>query len=201
MRIADNPALDVAIEAGNLLELPVLVYFSVIPNYPMPILRHYAFSSKGCGNVAADAAERGVGFAVRRPPGNSLEVFLEEVQAALLIGDENPCREPERWRRVLSRRLRHAILDSRTPMVLCRRGSSTATLCCCNHFRPYLHRELTKYLIAPENITPLHTWKPRKALPQFFNFRMTFTEGFSKLDRTVKPVTVSPGARTPRSNG
>jgi deoxyribodipyrimidine photo-lyase len=28
------------------------------------------------------------------------------VQAALLIGDENPCREPERWRRVLAKRLK-----------------------------------------------------------------------------------------------
>ena len=30
MRILDNPALDVAIEAGNLLGLPVVVIFSVI---------------------------------------------------------------------------------------------------------------------------------------------------------------------------
>ena len=49
MRIADNPALDVAIEAGNLLELPVLVYFSVIPNIPMPTCGIITFSSKGCG--------------------------------------------------------------------------------------------------------------------------------------------------------
>ena len=33
VRIKDNPALDVAIEAGYLLGLPVVVYFSVISNY------------------------------------------------------------------------------------------------------------------------------------------------------------------------
>ena len=43
VRIADNPALDVAIEAGNLLGLPVVVFFSVIPNYPNANLRHYRF--------------------------------------------------------------------------------------------------------------------------------------------------------------
>jgi deoxyribodipyrimidine photo-lyase len=106
MRIPDNAALDVAIEAGNLLGLPIVVYFSVIPNYPNANLRHYHFMAQGLRDVAEDAAERGVGFVLRRHPDSSLEAFLEEVQAALLIGDENPCREPERWRRVLAKRVK-----------------------------------------------------------------------------------------------
>src|ERR1700677_4041807 len=109
-RIVDNPALDAAIEVGNLLGLPVVVYFQVIPNYPNANLRHYHFLAQGLRDVEADAAERGVGFVVRRTTGKpgevSLEAFLEEVEAALLVGDENPCREPERWRRVLAKRLR-----------------------------------------------------------------------------------------------
>jgi hypothetical protein len=92
MRILDNPALDVAIGAGNLLGLPVVVFFSVIPNYPNANLRHYHFMAQGLRDVEEDAAERGVGFVVRRHPDNSLEAFLEEVEAALLVGDENPCR-------------------------------------------------------------------------------------------------------------
>ena len=72
MRILDNPALDVAIEAGNLLGLPVVVYFSVIPNYPNANLRHYHFMAQGLRDVAEDAAERGVGFVLRRYPDNSL---------------------------------------------------------------------------------------------------------------------------------
>ena len=99
VRIVDNPALDVAIEAGNLLGLPVVVYFQVIPRYPNASLRHYHFLQQGLRDVAEDAADRGVGFVLRRSPEHSLEAFLEEVRAALLIGDENPCREPERWRR------------------------------------------------------------------------------------------------------
>ena len=87
MRIEGNPALDVAIEAANLLGLPVVVYFSVISNYPNANLRHYHFLAQGLRDVAEDAAARGVGFIVRRHPHNSLEAFLEEVEAALLIGD------------------------------------------------------------------------------------------------------------------
>ena len=69
MRILDNPALDVAIEAGNLLGLPVVVFFSVIPNYPNANLRHYHFMAQGLRDVEEDAAERGVGFVVRRAAG------------------------------------------------------------------------------------------------------------------------------------
>jgi deoxyribodipyrimidine photo-lyase len=105
VRLVENPALDVAIHAGNLLGLPVVVYFGVIPNYPNANLRHYHFLQQGLRDAAEDAAELGVGFVVRRPP-DTLEAFLEEARAALLIGDENPCREPERWRRVLARRLK-----------------------------------------------------------------------------------------------
>ena len=52
MRIVDNPALDVAIAAGNLLGLPVVVYFRVIPNYPNANLRHYHFLQQGLRDVA-----------------------------------------------------------------------------------------------------------------------------------------------------
>src|ERR1035438_6353037 len=68
MRILDNPALDVAIEVGNQLGLPVVVFFSVIPNYPNANLRHYHFMAQGLRDVAEDAAERGVGFVLRRHP-------------------------------------------------------------------------------------------------------------------------------------
>ena len=60
------PALEVAIEAGNLQGLPVVVFFSVIPNYPHANLRHYHFLAQGLRDVAADGAERGVGFVLRR---------------------------------------------------------------------------------------------------------------------------------------
>jgi len=126
VRIVDNPALDVAIEAGNLLGLPVVVHFSVIPNYPNANLRHYHFLQQGLLDVAGDAAKLGVGFVVRRHPNNSLEAFLEEVEAALLIGDENPCREPERWRKVLAKRLKIPYWT-----LWCLRACSTAASCCC----------------------------------------------------------------------
>jgi deoxyribodipyrimidine photo-lyase len=185
-RIVGNPALDVAIEAGNLLGLPVVVFFSVIPNYPHANLRHYHFMQQGLCDVAEDAAGRGVGFVVRRHPDNSLEAFLEEIGAALLIGDENPCREPERWRKVLAQRLKVPFWTVDADVVVPSRvfGRSYFLL---HHFRPHLKAQLPKFLVAHAEVRPHKQWRPPKALASF-SLSGDITAGFNKLDRTVQPV-------------
>ena len=185
MRVKDNPAVDLAVDAANVLGLPVVIYFKVIPNYPNANLRHYDFMQQGLRDVAADAKERGIGFVVRRTPAK-LEQFLEEVQAAILIGDENPCREPERWRKVLAARLRIPFWTVDADVVVPSRvfGRSFAML---HHFRPKLKAELPKYLIALANLRPHVLWKPRKELKSF-PLSNDITEGFKELDRSVSPV-------------
>ncbi len=61
-RALDNPALEVAIACANALGLPVVAYFSVIPNYPNANYRHYHFMQQGLLDVAEGLAEREVGF-------------------------------------------------------------------------------------------------------------------------------------------
>jgi deoxyribodipyrimidine photo-lyase len=185
MRISENPALDLAVDAANLLGLPVVVYFQVIPSYPNANLRHYHFLQQGLRDVAADAAERGVGFVVRRTPAK-LEEFLEEVQSAILIGDENPCREPERWRNVLASRLRIPFWTVDADVVVPSRvfGRSFALL---HHFRPKLKAELPKFLVASSNPKPRVAWEPRKRV-ESFSMSDDITAGFAKLDRSVGPV-------------
>jgi deoxyribodipyrimidine photo-lyase len=186
IRVAGNPALDVAIEAGNLLGLPVVIYFGVIPNYPHANLRHCHFMAQGLRDVAEDAADRGVGFVVRRAPEHRLESFLEEVCAALLIGDENPCREPEHWRKALAARLKLPYWTVDADVVVPSRvfGRSFVLL---HHFRPRLHAELPRFLVKSREIAPLHSWKPRKS-PESFPLKQDITAGFRGLDRTVQPV-------------
>jgi deoxyribodipyrimidine photo-lyase len=186
VRVIDNPALDVAIEAGNLLGLPVVSFFSVIPSYPNANLRHYHFLAQGLRDVAEDAAERGIGFVVRRHPDNSLEAFLEEVGAALLIGDENPCREPERWRRVLARRLKLPFWTVDADVVVPSRVFDRSFFLL-HHFRPHLERELPKYLVAGRGIQPVQRWEPKKGTASF-SLGRDITDGFTNLDRSVKPI-------------
>jgi deoxyribodipyrimidine photo-lyase len=186
MRIVDNPALEVAIEAANLLALPVVVYFHVIPNYPNANLRHYHFLQQGLRDVEKDSVERGVGFVLRRHPNNSLEKFLEEVGAAMLIGDENPCREPERWRRVLARKLKLAYwtVDADVVVPSSVFGRDYFLL---QHMRSQLKAALPRFLVASTNPKPLHAWRNLKSLFTD-SLSQDITAGFNAIDRTIKPV-------------
>jgi deoxyribodipyrimidine photo-lyase len=186
MRIHHNPALDVAIDAANLLDLPVVVFFSVIPNYPNANLRHYHFMQQGLRDVEADAVERDVGFILRRHPDNSLEKFLEDVQAAMLIGDENPCREPERWRKVLARKLKlpYWTVDADVVVPSAVFGRDYFLL---QHMRPHLKQALPSFLIAPTNPKPKRSWQRPRSLASS-SLADDITAGFKSLDRTIVPV-------------
>ena len=186
MRIHENPALDVAIEAANLLGLPVVVFFSVIPNYPNANLRHYHFLQQGLRDVEADAAELGVGFVLRRHPHNSLEKFLEEVDAALLIGDENPCREPERWRKVLARKLKlpYWTVDADVVVPSSVFGRDYFLL---QHMRPHLKAALPRFLVAPNHPKPQHQFRDPRSL-QSDSLEHDITAAFRDLDRSIGPV-------------
>jgi len=93
-RGVDNPALDIAVDTANLLAKPAIVFFAPVPFYPNANLRHYHFLSDGIPDIAAALAKRNIAFVLRRYPEHSLLRFCEEVNAALVIGDENPMREP-----------------------------------------------------------------------------------------------------------
>ena len=105
-RAADNPALDAAIHAANALRLPVVAFFGLTPAYPNANRRHYAFLADGLPEIARDLERRGVGFVLRRHPDHDIVRFCADAEAALVVGDENPLREPERWRRGAAERLR-----------------------------------------------------------------------------------------------
>ncbi|HEY2471236.1 MAG TPA: deoxyribodipyrimidine photo-lyase [Terracidiphilus sp.] len=186
MRIHENPAADIAIDAANLLGLPVVVFFSVVPNYPNANLRHYHFMQQGLRDVEEDAAERGLGFVLRRHPHNSLEKFLEEVEAAMLIGDENPCREPERWRRVLARKLKlpYWTVDADVVVPSTVFGRDYFLL---RHMRSHLKAALPKFLVASKHPKPQHPWRNPKSLSAD-SLAHDITAGFKNLDRTIKPV-------------
>jgi deoxyribodipyrimidine photo-lyase len=185
IRVQDNPALNVAIETANLLGLPVVIYFQVIPNYPNANLRHYHFLQQALRDAAQDAAECEIAFIVRRSPAK-LEEFLDEVRAALLIGDENPCREPERWRGVLAKKLRIPYWTVDADVVVPSRVFNRSFVLL-HHFRPHLKAELPKYLVEPANESHRPNWRLHKRVERF-NLANDITEGFSKLDRTISPV-------------
>src|SRR5580704_17407529 len=104
-RALDNPALEVAVKAANLLRLPCVVFLAPVPFYPQANLRRYRFLNQGIPVIAAGLKKRDIGFVLRRYPDHHLLKFCEQVKPALVVGDENPMREPEHWRDVVAAQL------------------------------------------------------------------------------------------------
>jgi deoxyribodipyrimidine photo-lyase len=98
-RGVDNHALDIAVRVGNALGLPVVVFFAGSADAAGASARHAAFAQQGLRDVEATLRERGVGFVLRGAPRDSVEKFLTEVRAAMVVGDENPLRAHEQARR------------------------------------------------------------------------------------------------------
>jgi deoxyribodipyrimidine photo-lyase len=182
----DNHALDKAVEVANTLGLPCVVYFAAISNFPHANLRHYAFLNQGLPDIEEDCAERGVGFVMRRAPHEDHERFFADVGAAMVIGDENPTREPERWRVKLAKSLRVPFwtvdADVIVPSKLLEKAQFSAGVA-----RPRLYRALPEFLHAYENPHAEKVWrKPRRLYAD--DVREDITRGWQDFDRSVQPV-------------
>jgi deoxyribodipyrimidine photo-lyase len=187
-RALDNPALDVAVAAANALHQPVVIFFAPVPFYPHANLRHYEFLAQGIPDTAERARKRGVGFVLRRYPEHSLLRFCEEVKASLVVGDENPMREPGHWRDVAARKLSVPLwtvdADVIVPSKLLEKEQYAARI-----IRPRLHKQFEQFLAPPANLSAKVEWeKPRglNALPDDGSLDLTAT--WKDLDRSVKPV-------------
>jgi len=181
----DNPALDVAVEAANALRKPVVVFFAPVPFYPRANLRHYRFLNDGIPDIAEALAARNIGFVLRRYPDHSLLRFCSEVAPALVIGDENPMREPESWRVTAAKKLRVPLwtvdADVIVPSKLLEKAQYAA-----HTIRPRIQVLLDDYLIASSNPAPHAGWiNPPGLLSLAPN--SAITRGWD-IDRSVSPV-------------
>jgi deoxyribodipyrimidine photo-lyase len=184
-RAIDNPALDVAVDAGNALQKAVVVFFAPVPFYPHANLRHYHFLKDGIPEIASGLAKRNIGFVLRRFPEHSLVRFCEEVKPALVIGDENPMREPESWRVIAAKKLRVPLwtvdADVIVPSKLLEKAQYSAHI-----IQPRLDRHLADFLLPPRNPRAQFDWqKPKSllALPPDSDI----SEGW-QIDRSVSPL-------------
>ncbi len=181
----DNPALDVAVEVANVLKKPVVVFLAPIPFYPHANLRHYRFLNEGIEDIAEGLGKRGIGFVLRRYPEHSLVKFCEEVKAALVVGDENPMREPENWRRIATKKLKIPLwtvdADVIVPSKLLEKAQYAA-----HTIRPRLQAQLKTYLFSPQNLHARVGWKKPRGL-RSLDAEVDITEGW-RLDRSVEPV-------------
>jgi deoxyribodipyrimidine photo-lyase len=184
-RAIDNPALDTAVAVANLLGKAVVVFLAPVPFYPNSNLRHLAFLQQGIADIANGLKRRRIGFVLRRYPEHHLLKFCDEVRAALVIGDENPMRNPESWRQKATGRLRVPFWtvdsDVIVPTKLMLKEQFSART-----IRPRIKAHLDDFLVPCLNLSARIPWTTSglESLPPDFDI----TQGWT-LDPTVQPVT------------
>jgi len=147
-RASDNAALDAAVVVGNALHRPVVACFVLVPSYPAANLRHYRFMVDGLADVARCLSRRGVSLIVRHGEAAwEVAALASEVGAALVVGDENPLREPEHWRRRLAERLTVPFWSVDADVVV-PTGLLGKEQYAARTIRPRLHRQL-QWCLAP----------------------------------------------------
>jgi deoxyribodipyrimidine photo-lyase len=185
-RGVDNHAVDLAVKIANLLGLPLVVYFAGISNFPHANLRHYVFLNQGLPDIEADLAERNISFVMRRAPHESHERLLADVRAAFVVGDENPMREPERWRKHLASRIKIPFWTVDTDVVVPSKLMEKAQYGAYT-IRPRLYRRLPEFLHAYENLDADYAWKRPRGF-HADSVHEDMTRGWKDFDRSVGPV-------------
>ena len=194
-RAADNPALDVAIDVGNALGKPVVVFFGLNPFVARANLRHYRFLVDGLADIAAGLRRRRVGFVLRRYPDHRLLPCVEQVRPALVVGDENPLRQAEGWREKIALALNIPFWTVDADVVV----PSTALpheQYAARTIRPRIHKQLDDFLVPIEDAVARVRWQAPARL-QTLPASADLLDGLP-LDRSVAPVEWRGGTREAR---
>ncbi len=182
----DNHALDKAVDVANALGLPLVAYFAGISNFPHANLRHYVFLNQGLPDITEDCAARNIGFVTRYAPHEDHMRFFAEVQAAMVLGDENAMRVPEQWRVDIAGKLRIPFwtvdADVIVPSKLLLKAQYSGAIA-----RPRLMRALPGFLKPIGNPHAAKPWKQPKGL-HADDPHADMTHGWKHLDRSVGAV-------------
>jgi deoxyribodipyrimidine photo-lyase len=188
-RALDNPALNLAIEAANLLKRPAVVFFSLIPNAHHANRRHYQFMLKGLQDVSQGLRGRGVGFVLRRFPDHSLLKFCSEVRPCVVVSDENPMAGAERVRARIAREIKVPFWTVDSDVIIPTRLLGKEHYAA-RTIRPKIHTLLPEFLRPVANPKARVPWKTSSAYASIPD--PSLLDGLS-VDHATAPVSAQKG--------
>ena len=175
-RVHDNHALAYAIDWGNRLQIPVVVYFGLYDDFPGGNLRHFAFMLEGLQSAAQKLRDQGMEMVVKTtyPPEGALHMARK---AALLVMDRGYLRVEKTWRQEVIDRCDVPVYQVETNVVLPVERVSHKEEYAAHTIRKKIHRALQNYLV------PL---KPRR--PTVSALGRTDLEMEQDLDLLQQPI-------------
>lgn len=189
-RASDNPALDVAVELGNLLNKPVVVFLGINPFVKRANLRHYQFLAEGLPDLEAGLRARRVGFVLRTYPTHWLLPFVDELRPAIIVGDENSLRQQQHWRERVADLVSVPFWTVDADVVVPLRLLETEQYAA-RTIRPRIHKHLATFLMPPNDPVARVEWQPPSTVASL-PADVSILEHLP-LDRTVPVVTTTRG--------
>ena len=186
-RASFNPALEYAIEVANREQLPVLVAFGLMDDYPDANLRHYHFMLEGLQDVATRLAARRIKFVLRRGRPNDVAVALGE-DAALVVCDRGYLKHQKAWRADVAARVPCALIQVEGDVVVPLEVASDRAEAAARTLRPKLLKVRDEYLRPLKDADVQQSSLDLRIASGVDLSDLDSVLGSLKLDRSVLPV-------------
>jgi deoxyribodipyrimidine photo-lyase len=167
-RVEDNWALNYAIETANNMDLPLIVYFGLTPEFPGANLRHYWFMLEGLKEASAALQTLGIKFIIRQvdlPAEGLLELCGE---ARLIIVDRGYLRINREWYSYAAEKAPVPLIQVEDNVIVPLEEASKKEEYSAATLRPKLLAKLNDYLELPPKLSPKKPsidMEPAKSVP------------------------------------
>jgi deoxyribodipyrimidine photo-lyase len=187
-----NHALEYAIERGNELGLPAVVYFGLTAKYPEANERHYRFMLEGLAETRGALEKRGIKLVVRAFPSPETGAIELSKDAAIVVVDRDYLRHTRAWRARAARRMKCLLVQVETNVVVPVEEASSKEEYAAATLRPKIMKKLDRFMV------PLHRRTPRRdsialRIPALEIADSGATLARLKIDRSVRGIENAPG--------
>jgi deoxyribodipyrimidine photo-lyase len=188
-----NHALEYAIHRANELDLPLLVAFGLMDDYPEASARHYHFMLQGLADVEKALDERDIPFVLQR--GNPAAVALGLADdAALLVCDRGYLRHQRQWRDTVASKAPCPVVQVESDVVVPVELVSDKKEFAARTIRPKITRHLDRFLVGLRATTLKNTTRPKVTGEDLSDVDALL--GRLKVDTSVPPVPLFTGGTT-----
>ncbi len=144
-RTVFNPALEYAVDKGNELDLPVVVYFGLTDDFPEGNERHYKFMLEGLKEVEKSLEDRGIQMVIKKeiPKEGAVEIAEE---SSYLVTDRAYLRFLKDWRKYVSERVDCPFVQIESDVVVPVETTSEKEEYAARTIRPKIQVQMDRFL-------------------------------------------------------
>jgi deoxyribodipyrimidine photo-lyase len=152
-RVEHNWALTYAIELANKMDIPVVVYFGLTPDFPEANQRHYWFMLEGLAEVCSALVKMGIKFVVKI--GSLVQNLIElSKKASLVVVDKGYLKTNKSWYKLAAETVPVSLIQVEDNLIVPVEEASDKEEYSAATLRPKLLAKLNDFLDLPGTLSP-----------------------------------------------